>query len=77
MDGRGRALDNIFVERLWCSLKYADIYLRGYATIGELTLGLTQYLRFYSGERPHPSLGNHTSDRVYASHQDGGAMIVD
>lgn len=56
MDGRGRALDNIFVERLWRSLKYEDIYLKGYATIGELMLGLTEYFAFYNAERPHQSL---------------------
>ena len=42
MDGRGRALDNIFVERLWRSVKYEDIYLKGYATMSELLLGLTE-----------------------------------
>ena len=77
MDGRGRALDNIFVERLWRSLKYEDIYLRGYAGMGELTLGLTEYFAFYNGERPHQSLANHTPDRVYASSQGDGAVIVD
>ncbi len=75
--GRARALDNIFVERLWRSLKYEDIYLRGYADMGELTLGLTTYFEFYNGERPHQSLANRTPDRVYASAQGGGAMIVD
>jgi putative transposase len=57
MDGRGRALDNIFVERLWRSLKYEDLYLKGYAETGELTLGLTEYFVFYNAERPHQSLG--------------------
>ncbi len=77
MDGRGRALDNIFVERLWRSLKYEDIYLKGYADMGELTLGLTEYFVFYNTERPHQSLGSRTPDRVYASRQGGGAVIVD
>jgi len=77
MDGRGRALDNIFVERLWRSLKYEDIYLRGYAAMGELTLGLTAYFEFYNTERPHQALANRTPDRVYASAQGGGAVIVD
>ena len=77
MDGRGRAFDNLFVERLWRSLKYEDIYLKGYAGMGELALGLTEYFVFYNGERPHQSLGNRTPDRVYASRQGGGAMIVD
>jgi len=43
MDGRGRALDNIFVERLWRSVRYEDVYLKGYAPMRELTIGLTQY----------------------------------
>lgn len=77
MDGRGRALDNIFVERLWRSVKHEDVYLKGYATMGELMLGLAQYFAFYNGERPHQSLGNQTPEAVYASGQGGGAKIVD
>ena len=57
MDGRGRALDNIFVERLWRSVKYEDVYLKGYASLPELLLGLTEYFAFYNSERPHQSLG--------------------
>ena len=48
MDGRGRALDNIFVERLWRSVKHEDVYLKGYHTVAELTLGLTEYFVFYN-----------------------------
>jgi putative transposase len=77
MDGRGRALDNIFVERLWRNVKHEDVYLKGYGTMGELTLGLARYFAFYNGERPHQSLGNRTPDEVYASGQGGGARIVD
>lgn len=77
MDGRGRALDNIFVERLWRSVKYEDVYLQGYGTMGELTIGLARYFAFYNGERPHQSLGNRTPHEVYASGQGGGAKIVD
>jgi len=79
MDGRGRALDNIFVERLWRSVKYEDIYiyLKGYACMGELLIGLSEYFTFYNVERPHQSLSNQTSIRVYESGQGGGAMIVD
>lgn len=77
MDGRGRALDNIFVERLWRSVKHEDIYLKGYSTIPELTLGLTDYFAFYNDERPHQSLGYQTPNRVYVNAQGGGAMIVD
>jgi putative transposase len=77
MDGRGRALDNIFVERLWRSVKYEDVYLKGYASMAELRLGLTEYFAFYNGERPHQSLGNRTPDAVYPAGEGGGASIVD
>jgi len=77
MDGRGRALDNIFVERLWRSVKYEDVYLRGYGTVTELPLRLTEYFAFYNGERPHQSLDNRTSNTVYADGQGGGAKIPD
>jgi putative transposase len=77
MDGRGRAFDNIFVERLWRNVKYEDVYLNGYATMGELLIGLTKYFAFYNGERMHQSLGNQTPDAVYASEMGGGALIVD
>jgi putative transposase len=77
MDGRGRAFDNIFVERLWRSVKHEDVYLKGYASMGELMLGLTAYFTFYNGERPHQSLGQKTPDVVYRSGAGGGAMIVD
>ena len=73
MDGRGRALDNIFVERLWRSVKHEDVYLQGYTTMGELTLGLARYFAFYNGERLHQSLGNWTPQEVYASGQGGSA----
>ena len=60
MNGRGRALDNIFVERLWRSVKYEDVYLKGYSNPMELMIGLTEYFVFYNGERPHHNqpLGN-------------------
>ena len=77
MDGRGRALDNIFVERLWRSVKYEDVYLKGYSTPMELMIGLAEYFVFYNGERPHQSLVNLTPDAVYASASGGGARIVD
>ena len=53
MDGRGRALDNVFIERLWRTVKYEDIYLKDYATPDELIEGLTEYFRFYDEERFH------------------------
>ena len=77
MDGRGRAFDNIFVERLWRSVKHEDVYLKGYATMGELMIGLTEYFAFYNIQRPHQSLGQITPDVVYRSGIGGGAMILD
>ena len=77
MDGRGRALDNIFVERLWRSVKYEDVYLRGYATVPELRVGLTEYFVFYNTERRHQSLNYVTPDEVYRTANGGGAQIVD
>ena len=58
MDGRGRALDNIFVERLWRSVKYEDLYLKSYDTVPELHRGLTAYFLFYNQQRPHQGLHN-------------------
>ena len=77
MDGRGRALDNIFVERLWRSVKYEDVYLKGYVTVPELLLGLTEYFVFYNTERPHQSLDYSTPDEIYRTASGGGASIVD
>lgn len=77
MDGRGRALDNIFVERLWRSVKYENIYLMGYSTMKELIRGLTNYFGFYNRERPHQSLDYHTPHEVYKTGLYGGATIVD
>ncbi len=77
MDGRGRALDNIFVERLWRNVKYEDVYLKGYSTVPELLIGLSNYFAYYNGERPHQSLEYQTPDVVYASGHGGGASIPD
>ena len=77
MDGRGRALDNIFVERLWRSVKHEDVYLNGYAKMCELLIGLTKYFVIYNNERPHQSLGYKTPAAVYRSATGGGAKIVD
>jgi putative transposase len=57
MDGRGRALDNIFIERLWRRVKYEDIYPKNYAYMPELLMGLAEYFVFYNGERYHQALG--------------------
>ena len=65
MDGRGRALDNIFVERLWRTIKYEDIYLKEYETGWALERGLIAYFEFYRNERLHSSLGYRTPAEVY------------
>lgn len=64
-DGRGRALDNVFVERLWRSVKYEDIYINDYSHVAELESGLTTYFQFYDEDRPHQSLGYRTPGEVY------------
>jgi putative transposase len=65
MDGRGRALDNIFVERLWRSVKYEDIFLKEYVTVPALAAGLDVYFRFYNHERLHQSLAYRTPAEVH------------
>jgi len=77
MDGRGRALDNIFVERLWRTVKYEDVYLKKYDSLPNLFLGLTEYFIFYNEARPHQSLSYETPGKVYQSATGGGAKIVD
>ena len=67
MDGKGRALDNVFVERLWRTVKYEEVYLKDYATGAECQAGLNQYLRFYCQERLHQSLGYRTPAEVYGA----------
>jgi putative transposase len=65
MDGRGRCLDNIFVERLWRSVKYEDVFIRGYESVAELRAGLARYFWFYNEERRHQSLDYRTPAEVY------------
>lgn len=77
MDGRGRALDNIFVERLWRSVKYEEVYLNKHENMQDLLMGLTHYFMFYNNERKHQSLGYQTPESVYRSGVGGGAKIVD
>jgi putative transposase len=67
MDGRGRALDNIFVERLWRSVKYEDVYPNGYQRLFDLAVGLGKYFLFYNEERPHQSLGYAVPASVHAA----------
>ncbi len=65
MDGRGRAFDNIFVERLWRSVKYEEVYLKDYGNVSQAREGLSAYFKFYNRERLHQSLGYKTPETVY------------
>jgi len=66
MDGKGRWVDNVFVERLWRSLKYEEVYLKAYDTVAQARMGIGNYFQFYNRERKHQSLGRQTPDQVYA-----------
>ena len=65
MDGRGRALDNIFIERLWRSVKYEDLYIKSYDTVPHLDRGLSDYFLFYNQDRPHQGLNNQVPADLY------------
>jgi putative transposase len=69
MDGKGRCLDNVFVERLWRTVKQEEIYLRCHATVAELTAGLRRYFPFYNEQRPHQGLDYRTPAQVYRAAQ--------
>jgi putative transposase len=77
MDGKGRAIDNVFTERLWRSVKYEEVYLKDYGSPREARQGLMGYLNFYNNERPHQSLGYRTPAQLYFSDvdiEDGGTV---
>jgi putative transposase len=65
MDGKGSWRDNVFVERLWKSVKYEEVYLHAYDSVAEARQGLQRYFSFYNQRRPHSSLGGRTPDMVY------------
>ena len=65
MDGKGAWRDNVFVERLWRSVKYEEVYLHAYGSTPDARAGLDRYFRFYNGRRPHSSLGRKTPDEIY------------
>ena len=65
MDGKGAWRDNVFIERLWRSVKYEEVYLRAYETVGEARNSIGRYLEFYNGRRPHSSLDGSTPDQAY------------
>ena len=65
MDGRGAWRDNLFAERLWRSVKYEEVYLRAYDSVGDARVSIGRYLDFYNGKRPHSSLDSRTPDQAY------------
>ena len=69
MDGKGRCLDNVFVERLWRSLKYEEVYLHAYRDLIEARAGIARYIEFYNFERPHQALGYQTPNGFYRTLQ--------
>lgn len=73
MDGRGRCMDNIFIERLWRSVKYEEVYLKGYSTLPEARAGLREYFEFYNNERLHQSLDYKTPAEVHFGRDGEGA----
>ena len=65
MDGKGSWRDNVFVERLWRSIKYEEVYLRAYDTVSEARASIGRYISFYNSRRPHSSLDRRTPDQAY------------
>jgi putative transposase len=65
MDGKGRWMDNVFIERLWRSLKYECVYLNAFDSVREAGAGITHWMNYYSNERPHSSLDDRTPSEVY------------
>ena len=76
MDGKGRWLDNVFVERLWRSLKYEEVYLKAYENAAEAREGIGDWIRYYNTRRRHQGLGRRTPDQVYAGHPPPDEMRV-
>jgi putative transposase len=75
MDGKGRALDNIYIERFWRSIKYEHFFLRSLSTVHEMRQETAQYIYYYNFERPHQSLDYQTPAQVYK--QNGGIIVPD
>jgi putative transposase len=76
MDGKGRCMDNIFIERLWRSLKYEEVYLKAYATVAEAKAGIGSWIGFYNEERLHQALGYRTPIEVFADGADAVDMTL-
>lgn len=75
-DGRGRALDNIFVERLWRTVKWEEVYLKEYGSVADAAASLHRYFRFYNEERPHQSLGYHTPAQVFQPEKEPASLTM-
>jgi putative transposase len=75
MDGRGRWMDNVFIERLWRSLKYEDVYLKGYADGRDAKAGIGEWVAFYNSHRPHQALGNRTPMAVWCAGAIGARTV--
>ena len=65
MDGRGRAMDNIFTERLWRSVKYEEVYIKDYGNVSDARQGIGSYMIFYNHERPHQALNYKTPEELH------------
>jgi putative transposase len=76
MDGRGRAIDNIFIERFWRTLKYDDIYVKGYQTIPEVQAGIKEFFDDYNMDRRHSSLGYKTPWSVFSGVELTGSALT-
>jgi len=74
MDGKGRWIDNVFIERFWRSLKYEEVYLHGYEDLRQARAGIERYLRYYNRQRSHQSLAGLTPEQVY--HHDTASAYV-
>ena len=75
MDGRGRAMDNAFTERLWRSLKYEEVYINDYNTVRDAKEGISRYINFYNRERLHQSLGYRTPAEVYFAEKEQSGKL--
>jgi putative transposase len=76
MDGKGRWIDNVFIERLWRSLKYEEVYLNAYDTVAQATQDIDEWMRFYNQDRQHASLSRMTPDQVYSDLPSGLPMAT-
>ena len=68
MDGKGRWLDNVFIERVWRSLKYEEVYLKAYENVAEARVGIAKWIGYYNTQRRHQALKRKTPDEVYAEY---------